>query len=135
MPAKKYVVLDAVALFYLQKKDPPKVLKNLQQEIINRKIIVVIPTIAISEILWKLRKEGKEALKILQGDYVRWKMSPNIIIDSFDTEILERMIELKNSYELHDEIIAMTCIKYKTKIIYTKDSKFKDFWGLDPISW
>ncbi len=53
MPAKKYVVLDAIALFYLQKKDPPEVLKNLQQDIISRKINVIIPTIAISEILWK----------------------------------------------------------------------------------
>ena len=135
MPARKYVVLDAVALFYLQKKEPPKVLKNLQEEIINRKITVIIPTIAISEILWKLRKEGEEALKILKKDYLIWKKSPNIVIDSFDTEILENMIELKNSYELHDEIIAMTCNKYRTKIIYTKDSKFKDYWGLNPISW
>ena len=135
MPTKIYAVLDAVALFYLQKKNPPKVLQNLQQEIINRRIIVIIPTVAISEILWKLRKEGEKALRILKEDYLIWKKSSNIIIDSFDAEILEKMLELKKSYELHDEIIAMTCNKYKTKIIYTKDPKFKDFWGLNPISW
>ncbi len=73
-----------------------------------------------------------EKLKIA---YSKWKEAHNIIIDAFDVKIVDEMIELKKSYELHDEIIALTCQKYKTKIIYTKDSKFKDFWGLNPISW
>ncbi len=36
------------------------------------------------------------------------------------------MIENEKSNELHDEIIAMTCYKYSTNLIYTRDLKFKD---------
>ena len=135
MPEKKYVILDAVALFNLQIQDPPKILKDLQSNIIMGKVTAVIPTIAISEILWKKRKEGAEQMEKLKIAYSKWKEAHNIIIDGFDVNILDKMIELKKSYELHDEIIALTCQKYKTKTIYTKDAKFKDFWGLNPISW
>ena len=135
MSYEKYVVLDAVALFYFQISKMPKILKDLQQRIIDGEIAAIIPTIAISEILWKLRKEGVKELENLKIAYLNWKKSPNIIIDSFDVEILDEMMESKESYELHDEIIAMTCIKYKTKIIYTKDKKLRDFWNLEPISW
>ena len=135
MSVRKYVVLDAVALFYFQMSKMPKILKNLQQKIINGEVTAVIPTIAISEILWKLRKEDIKKLENLKIAYLNWKKSPNIIIDSFDIEILDKMIESKESYELHDEVIAMTCYKYNTKIIYTKDKKLKDFWNLNTISW
>jgi len=135
MSVRKYVVLDAVALFYFQMSKMPKILKSLQQKIINGEVTAVIPTIAISEILWKLRKEGIKKLESLKIAYLNWKKSPNIIIDSFDIEILDKMIESKESYELHDEVIAMTCYKYNTKIIYTKDKKLKDFWNLNTISW
>jgi len=135
MPEKKYVILDAVALFNLQIQDPPKILKDLQFNIIMGKVTAVIPTIAISEILWKKRKEGAEQLEKLKIAYSKWKEAHNIIIDGFDVKILDKMIELKKSYELHDEIIALTCQKYRTKTIYTNDTKFKDFWGLNPISW
>lgn len=135
MPPKKHVVLDAVALFQLQKSSPPNVLKKLQQEIINGKIIAIIPTISITEILWKFRKDGENALQALRENYLRWKESPNIIIDSFDMSILNQMMDNEKSYELHDEIIAMTCHKYNTKNIYSTDKKFKDFWSLTLISW
>lgn len=135
MSYRKYVVLDAVALFYFQMSKMPKILKDLQQKIINGEATAIIPTIAISEILWKLRKEGIKELDRLKIAYLNWKKSPNIIIDSFDIEILDKMIESKESYELHDEIIAMTCYKYNTKIIYTRDKKLKDFWNLNTISW
>lgn len=49
--------------------------------------------------------------------------------------ILNQMMDNEKSYELHDEIIAMTCHKYNTKNIYSTDKKFKDFWGLTLISW
>ena len=52
-----------------------------------------------------------------------WKQSPNIIIEPFSLEILESMVGNRDSYELHDEIIAMTCRKYNTKLICTKDDK------------
>ena len=135
MPQKKYVVLDAVALFNLQISNPPKILKDLRQDIIDGKFTAIIPTIAISEILWKKRKEGQASLEKFKIAYSKWKKAPNIIIDSFNVEILDKMIEIKESYELHDEIIAMTCHKYKTKIIYTNDPQFKDFWDLNPRSW
>ena len=132
---KSYVILDAVALFYLHMSDPPRVLKELQNEIIKNHINVVIPSIAIAEILWKKRKQGVQKLKKLRENYTKWKKSPNILIDSFDSEILDKMMEIKESYELHDEIIALTCQKYNTKTIYTRDQKMKDFWNLDVVSW
>jgi len=135
MAQKKHVVLDAVALFQLQLKNMPQTLRSLQQDIVKGKIIAVIPTIAISEILWKKRREGSKQLNQLKIAFLKWKKSPNIVIDSFDVAILDEMMETKESYELHDEIIALTCHKYNTAIIYTKDPKFKDFWGLSPISW
>ena len=121
MSYRKYVVLDAVALFYFQMSKMPKILKDLQQKIINGEATAIIPTIAISEILWKLRKEGIKELESLKIAYLDWKKSPNIIIDSFDIEILDKMIESKESYELHDEIIAMTCYKYTSEL----DSDFR----------
>ena len=116
-------------------KKCPKILKKLQQEILNRTITAIIPTIAISEILWKMRRIGEQAFKTLKKDYINWKKSPNIIIDNFDVKILDLMMENKESYELHDEIIAYTCRKYNTTKIYTKDLKFKEFWSLNTISW
>jgi len=135
MRQKRHVVLDAMSLFQLQLKKMPQTLRELQKDIVNGKIIAVIPTIAISEILWKKRREGPKQLSQLKIAFSNWKKAPNLIIDSFDVAILENMMQTKESYELHDEIIAMTCKKYNTTIIYTKDPKFKDFWGLTPISW
>ena len=94
MSYRKYVVLDAVALFYFQMSKMPKILKDLQQKIINGEATAIIPTIAISEILWKLRKEGIKELESLKIAYLNWKKSPNIIIDSFDVEILDKSIPL-----------------------------------------
>ena len=112
-----------------------EILKELQLDIIMGKITAIILTIVISEILWKKRKEGAERLEKLKIAYSKWKGAHNIIINAFNVKIMDEMIKLKKSYELHDEIIALTYQKYKTKIIYTKDRKFKDFWGLNPVYW
>ena len=56
------------------------------------------------EILWKMRRWGK--LAEFSKAFTLWKESPNIIIDSFDTEILDLMLQNETSEELHDEIIA-----------------------------
>ncbi|MFQ6073342.1 MAG: type II toxin-antitoxin system VapC family toxin [Methanosarcinales archaeon] len=94
----------------------------------KEKCIAVIPTIAIAELLWKCRRKGKidRVDKLLKG----WKQSPNIIIEPFSLEILELMISNKDSYELHDEIIAMTCRKYNTILICTKDGKLIETYNL-----
>ena len=64
MNKKEVVILDAVALFHLNKSDPPKILKTLQEKIIKNEIKVVIPAIAILEILWK---SANKELKVLQN--------------------------------------------------------------------
>ena len=64
MNIKEVVILDAVALFHLNKSDPPKILKTLQEKIIKNEIKVVIPAIAILEILWK---SANKELKVLQN--------------------------------------------------------------------
>jgi predicted nucleic acid-binding protein len=116
------VVLDAQALFELQKTILPPILEDLRKKIISEEIQVIIPTIAISELLWKMRKWGK--LNEFQKAYSIWKQSSNIIIDSFDEKVIDLMVKNASSFELHDEIIAMTCLKYKTNIIYGKDWNF-----------
>jgi predicted nucleic acid-binding protein len=129
------VVIDAQALFYLQKTEIPKLLNELRQDIMEGKIRAIIPTIAISELLWKVRRTGDIYFQKLRISVENWKKSPNIIIDSFDNKIIDLMLQNKESYELHDEIIAMTCLKYDTSIIYTKDPKFEDIWHLELRKW
>ena len=127
------VVVDAQALFYLQKSKIPQKLDDLRNQILEGKIVAIIPTIAIAELLWKMRKWKK--LKVFNQAFNNWKEASNIIIDSFDLKILENMTQNETNYELHDEIIAMTCQKHGTKTIYAKDNIFKDIFGLKLVKW
>ena len=45
------------------------------------------------------------------------------------------MLKNVKSHELHDEIIAMTCKKHDTAIIYSKDKRFKEIFNLQLKSW
>ncbi len=45
------------------------------------------------------------------------------------------MLKNSESHELHDEIIAMTCKKYDTDIIYATDKKFEEIFHLTLRSW
>ena len=129
------VVIDAQALFYLQKTNIPEKLNKLREDIINGKIIAIIPSIAICELLWKIRKTGGKVIEKFQQIYENWKNSPNIIIDNLNNEILELMLKNNENIELHDEIIAMTCKKNGTLIIYSKDEIFQKIWQLKLIKW
>lgn len=124
-------VLDAQALFQLHKREPPSAVKKLRDDLIKEKCIAIIPTIAIAELLWKCRRRGitDRVERLLDG----WKRSPNIIIEPFSLEILELMVGNRDSYELHDEIIAMTCRKYNTKSICTKDEKLTRTYNLTKV--
>ena len=128
-------VIDAQVLFYFHYnyKKVPLMLRELKQQVINGELTVIIPTIAISELLWKMRKIGKtlDVKKAIK----RWEESENVIIDNFDLETLKLMLENTESHELHDEIIAMTCKKYDTEIIYATDKKYKEIFHLTLRSW
>ena len=128
-------VIDAQVLFYFHYtyEKIPKLLKELKQNVINGKITVIIPTIAISELLWKMRKIGK--ISAVKEAIKRWEESENVIIDNFDLDTLKLMLENNESHELHDEIIAMTCRKYGTDIIYATDKKFVEIFQLKLRSW
>ncbi|MHA1674480.1 MAG: type II toxin-antitoxin system VapC family toxin [Promethearchaeota archaeon] len=128
-------VIDAQVLFYFHYnyEKVPQLLRELKQKVIKGEISVVIPTIAISELLWKMRKIGKTS--VVKKAVKRWEESENIIIDNFDLETLKLMLENTESHELHDEIIAMTCKKYDIDIIYATDKKFKEIFGLKLRSW
>ncbi|MHA1376359.1 MAG: hypothetical protein ACTSR7_18935, partial [Promethearchaeota archaeon] len=87
------VVVDAQVLFYFHYnyQKIPIMLQHLKKKVIEGEISVIIPTIAIAELLWKLRKAGKtnefkEALS-------RWESSENIIIEDFNLKILKSMIK------------------------------------------
>ena len=96
--------------------------------ILNGTIKVIIPTIAIAELLWKMRKWGE--LPKFRKALESWKHSPNILIDSFDLTILESMVQNTSSEEIHDEVIAMTCKKHNVNIIYSNDDNFEQNYGL-----
>lgn len=127
------VIIDAQALFEMQKSEIPPILEELREEIIKGTVQAIIPTVAIAELMWKMRKWGKlDAFKLA---YTLWKQSPNIIIDNFDQKILDLMITNESSFELHDEIIAMTCLKYDTNIIYGRDWNFDKNFHLKLRKW
>jgi predicted nucleic acid-binding protein len=129
------VVVDAQVLFYfhynLQKV--PALLQDLKRKVIEGKIIIIIPTIAIAELLWKMRKNGK--MNEMRIAIQRWESSENVIIDPFDIETIKLMLNNKDSHELHDEIIASTCKKHQIDTIYATDKKFHELFGLNLRSW
>ncbi len=128
-------VIDTQVLFYFHYdyKKIPSILQELKKKVINGEITVILPTIAIAELLWKMRRAGKT--NIFKEALNRWESSENIIIDNFDLKIIKLMLKNVKSHALHDEIIAMTCKKHDTDIIYSKDSKFKEIFDLQLRSW
>jgi len=128
-------VVDAQVLFYFHYdyKKIPLLLQKLKNEVIKGDFMVIIPTIAISELFWKMRKAGK--INAFKKALARWEASENIIIDDFDLKIIKLMLKNTESHELHDEIIAMTCKKYNTNIIYSTDTKFREIFNLELRSW
>ena len=129
------VVIDAQVLFYFHYdyEKVPHLLRQLKREVIEGKKTVIIPVIAISELIWKMRKAGK--ISSVRKALRRWERSENVIIDNFDLEIIKLMLKNIQSHELHDEIIAMTCKKYNTDIIYSTDKNFKDVFNLKLKTW
>jgi predicted nucleic acid-binding protein len=129
------VVIDAQVLFYFHYtyEKIPQLLKTLKKQVIAGEITAIIPTIAISELLWKMRRAGKTSA--VKEAVIRWEKSENVIIDNFDLETIKLMINNNESHELHDEIIAMTCVKHNTNIIYTTDKKFESIFHLVVRSW
>lgn len=129
------VVIDAQVLFYFHYdyKKIPLMLQKLKKKVIDGEITAIIPTIAISELLWKMRKVGK--IEAVKKAIERWEKSENVIIDNFDIEIIKLMLKNVESHELHDEIIALTCIKHNTNIIYSTDKKFDKIFKLQLRSW
>ena len=128
-------VIDAQVLFYFHydyQKIPP-ILQELKKKVVNGEITVILPTIAIAELLWKMRRAGK--INVFKEALNRWESSENVIIDGFNLKIIKLMLKNVKSHELHDEIIAMTCKKHGTDIIYSIDSKFKEIFNLKLISW
>ena len=132
---KEKAVIDAQVLFYFHYdyKKIPVLLQQLKKKVIDGDITVIIPTIAISELIWKMRKAGK--MDSVKKAIERWEQSENVIIDNFDIEIIKLMLKNVESHELHDEIIAMTCKKYNTSIIYSSDKKFEEIFKLTLRSW
>jgi len=128
-------VIDAQVLFYFHYdyKKVPLMLQELKKKVIDGEITVIIPTIAISELVWKMRKTGK--IDAVKRVIERWEKSENVIINDFDIEIIKLMLKNIESHELHDEIVAMTCKKYNTSIIYSTDKKFEEIFNLKLRSW
>ena len=66
-------VIDTQVLFYFHYdyKKVPLTLQELKKKVIDGEITVIIPIIAISELLWKMRKTGK--VEAVKRAIERWK--------------------------------------------------------------
>ena len=128
-------VVDAQVLFYFHYdyQKVPTILKQLKKRVIEGSTTIIIPTIAIAELLWKMRRAGK--IEEFKEALNRWEHSENIIIEPFDLKVIKMMMENVRSHELHDEIIAMTCKIHDTNFIYSTDTKFKENFGLELKTW
>ena len=128
-------VIDAQVLFYFHYdyQKIPLILQELRKKVIKGEITIILPTIAIAELLWKMRRTGKT--NVFKEALDRWERSENVIIDDFNLKVIKLMLKNVTSHELHDEIIAMTCKKHGTDIIYSNDSKFKEIFNLQLRSW
>lgn len=138
-------VIDAQVLFYFHytySKVPP-LLQELKKKVIAGNITVIIPVVAIAELYYKLRKKSESdsdqdvenRISKLQIAMQRWKSSDHVIIDAFDIQLLDLMLQNKQQHEIFDEIIAMSCKKHGTNIIYTTDKKFQEIFNLQLRSW
>ncbi len=135
------VVLDAQVLFYFhyRKEKIPAKLCELKARIITGEVTAIIPVVAIAELFYKARKrekkdteeDVKERVARVQKAVIRWKQSENVIIDYFDEEILDFPLQSQQHHELFDEIISFSCKQHQTNIKYSRDQKFKEFFGLE----
>ncbi len=138
-------IIDAQVLFYFHYSYAmvPPLLQELKRQVIAGKITAIIPVVVISELYYKLRKKRdvdsdqdvENRISKLRTAVSRWKKSEHVIIDSFDTQIMELMLQNKQRHEIFDEIIAMTCKRHGTNIIYATDKKFKEVFNLELRSW
>ena len=138
-------VIDAQVLFYFHYaySKVPALLQDLKKKVIAGKITVIIPVVAISELYYKLRKkmdsdtdqDVEQRLAKLKIAIQRWKSSDHVIIDAFDTQLLDLMLQNKQYHEIFDEIIAMSCKRHGTNIIYATDKKYREIFHLDLRSW
>ena len=138
-------VIDAQVLFYFHYtySKVPSLLRELKKNVIAGKITVIIPVVAIAELYYKLRKKSESdsdqdvenRISKLQVAIQRWKSSDHVIIDAFDMQLLDLMLQNKQRHEIFDEIIAMSCKKHGTSIIYATDTKFKEIFNLKLRSW
>ena len=111
--------------------------------VIAGKKTAIIPAVAIAELYYKLRKrresdtdqDVEQRIFKLQVAMNRWKSSDHVIIDAFDTQLLDLMLQNKQQHEIVDEIIAMKLKKHGTSIIYTTDKKFAKIFKLELRSW
>jgi predicted nucleic acid-binding protein len=126
-------VVDAQVLFYFHYSyaKVPRLLQELKKRVITGKTTAIIPVVAIAELYYKLRKRNDTDTDAVD----RWKKSDHVIIDSFDTQIMELMLQNTQRHEIFDEIIAMCCKRHGTNIIYATDKKFKEIFKLELRSW
>jgi predicted nucleic acid-binding protein len=138
-------VVDAQVLFYFHYSyaKVPRLLQELKKRVITGKTTAIIPVVAIAELYYKLRKRNdtdtdedvENRIAKLKIAVDRWKKSDHVIIDSFDTQIMELMLQNTQRHEIFDEIIAMCCKRHGTNIIYATDKKFKEIFKLELRSW
>ena len=108
-------------VWFILKKAPPKV-REIFQLAEKEAAKIYIPTIALAEIFYIVQKERVKLdyngmLKIIDEN-------PNLIVVSFNYQVLREFIQMKN-LDLHDQIIVATA-KFLNATLITKDRKIRE---------
>lgn len=117
-------VVDAHAIAWFLAKTPN--LSRKAAEILRKaersEVEVLIPTIVLAELLYL--SERKKVPVEMDGLVGRLTEATGFAIVPFDLSIFEEMLQLPQSMEIHDRVIAATGIVYGAKII-TKDEEIR----------
>ncbi|ODS35884.1 hypothetical protein BEH94_11400 [Candidatus Altiarchaeales archaeon WOR_SM1_SCG] len=124
-------VLDAVALIRILDGDAPMSVKDVYDKAREGNAEILIPAIVIAEIIWILRKRDEHDLIIEVLDDIKDQENTKIV--PFSIKIIDEMVKLKETHELHDEIIALTAFIYNADGVCTDDDKLVGIKNLKKI--
>lgn len=119
-----YVVDTHSIIWFLTDDDRlGKKAKETLEKADEGKVIIIIPTIVLAELIFICEK--KNASVKFKDVMDRIKESSNYIYYNLDMRIISEIVDFKQIPEMHDRIIAATAKLNKATLI-TKDGKIRD---------
>jgi predicted nucleic acid-binding protein len=115
-------VMDAHAFARYLTNDLPKEADAILEKAEKQKSSIVIPAIAIAELIYVFERTKSET-KIWEM-FDKIDIYPSFFIHPLDEEVLKIIPDVRLS-ELRDRIIVATCIAVKAEGLITKDEEIK----------